>query len=166
MYYFGSQDNYNVMVMDLLGLSLEDLFNKCQRRFSLKTGESCNRLATQLFLNFRITLVLQIADQMLERVDTLHSRHLIHRDIKPVCCAHSSIIDMLLILNDGVVGKLCYRCWRAVFQHFLRRLWSFKAISSSKESAAYSSSRRAKLDWNSSLCKHQQSLGHRAKSQR
>ena len=28
--------------------------------------------------------VLQIADQMLERVDTMHSRHLIHRDIKPV----------------------------------------------------------------------------------
>ena len=29
-------------------------------------------------------IVLQIADQMLDRVDTLHSRHLIHRDIKPV----------------------------------------------------------------------------------
>jgi hypothetical protein len=28
--------------------------------------------------------VLQIADQLLERADTLHARHLIHRDIKPV----------------------------------------------------------------------------------
>ena len=38
VYYFGQQDNHNVMVMDLMGLSLEDLFNKCARKFSLKTG--------------------------------------------------------------------------------------------------------------------------------
>jgi hypothetical protein len=39
VYYFGAQDSHNVMVMDLMGPSLEDLFNKCARKFSLKTGQ-------------------------------------------------------------------------------------------------------------------------------
>lgn len=64
VYYCDSEGEFNVMVMDRLGSSLEDLFNLCNRRFSLST-------------------VLQIADQMLLRIEYLHSKNFIHRDIKP-----------------------------------------------------------------------------------
>jgi hypothetical protein len=39
VYYFGDHlDLYNVVVMELMGPSLEDLFERCRKRFSLKTG--------------------------------------------------------------------------------------------------------------------------------
>ncbi len=36
-YYFGQEGLHNVLVIDLLGPSLEDLFDMCSRKLSVKT---------------------------------------------------------------------------------------------------------------------------------
>lgn len=38
LYWSGTEGNYNVMVMELLGPSLEALFKHCGSKFSLKTA--------------------------------------------------------------------------------------------------------------------------------
>ncbi|XP_050357670.1 casein kinase I isoform X4 [Nymphalis io] len=62
--WYGYEKDHNILVMDLLGPSLEDLFNFCSRQFTIKT-------------------VLMLADQMLGRVEFIHCKCFIHRDIKP-----------------------------------------------------------------------------------
>ncbi len=37
MYWCGQEGDYNFLVMELLGNNLEDLFELCDRKFSLKT---------------------------------------------------------------------------------------------------------------------------------
>ncbi|RNJ55461.1 casein kinase I [Verticillium nonalfalfae] len=64
VYYFGQEGLHNILVIDLLGPSLEDLFDHCGRRFTIKT-------------------VVMVAKQMLSRVQTIHEKNLIYRDIKP-----------------------------------------------------------------------------------
>lgn len=60
----GSEMGYNFLAMDLLGQSLDSLFEKNNKKFSLKT-------------------VLLLVDQMLTRIEELHEHDYIHRDLKP-----------------------------------------------------------------------------------
>lgn len=63
-YYFGQEGLHLILVIDLLGPSLEDLFDWCGRRFSVKT-------------------VVQVGIQMLSLIEEVHRHDLIYRDIKP-----------------------------------------------------------------------------------
>ncbi|KAK1236013.1 Palmitoylated plasma membrane-bound casein kinase [Marasmius sp. AFHP31] len=77
IYHFGQEGLHNILVIDLLGPSLEDLFDMCGRKFSIKT-------------------VCMAARQMISRVQTIHDKNLIYRDIKP---------DNFLVGRPGTKGS-------------------------------------------------------------
>jgi len=64
VFFFGNEGEANIMIMEKLGKNLETLFNECSRIFSIKT-------------------ILNIAIQILSRIQFFHSKCYIHRDIKP-----------------------------------------------------------------------------------
>ena len=61
---FGRRKNYNILVEPLLGKSLFDIFNERRKRMAL--GDIC-----------------LIAKQILDRIQWVHSKGFVHRDIKP-----------------------------------------------------------------------------------
>jgi casein kinase I family protein HRR25 len=64
VHWFGTEYEYNSMALNLLGPSLEDLFNFCNHKFSLKT-------------------ILLLADQLISRIEYIHDKSFMHRDIRP-----------------------------------------------------------------------------------
>ncbi|KAM3071101.1 serine/threonine protein kinase [Clarireedia jacksonii] len=79
LYWSGEECDYNVMVFELLGPNLEDLFNYCGRQFSLRT-------------------VLMLADQLIRRFQYIHSKGFIHQDVKPEN----------LLMGRGTRGNIVY----------------------------------------------------------
>lgn len=62
--WYGEEGDYKVLIMDLLGPSLDDLYLYCDKQFTLKT-------------------CLMLFDQGIQWLENLHEKDIIHRDIKP-----------------------------------------------------------------------------------
>ncbi|KAJ7645263.1 kinase-like domain-containing protein [Mycena rosella] len=84
----GRQGDYNVMVIDLLGPSLEDLFKMCNRHFSLKT-------------------VLLLTDQLISRIEFIHTHGFVHRDVKPAnfVMGTGKAANMVNVIDFGLAKK-------------------------------------------------------------
>ena len=66
IYDFEFRPNFNTLIMQKLGPSLEVLFKSCKKKFSLET-------------------TLKLGINILSRLEFIHERNIIHRDIKPDC---------------------------------------------------------------------------------
>ena len=94
---FGFSGDYNILVMQLLGQSLEDIFNK-REKFSIKTTA---------MLGYQILNVLQF----------IHDKHIIHRDIKPdnFVMGLNEYNAILYLLDFGLAKK--YRSSKTLVQY-------------------------------------------------
>ena len=76
------------MAIEMLGPSLEDLFNFCGRKFSLQT-------------------VLMLGEQLISRIETMHRYGYIHRDIKPenILLGLEENASTLYLIDFGLAKK-------------------------------------------------------------
>ena len=84
---YGYSGNYNILVMELLGKSLEDLM-AIKKQFSVKT-------------------VCHLGFQMITILEYIHTKHIIHRDIKPdnFLMGNASKNAILYLLDFGLAKK-------------------------------------------------------------
>ena len=86
---FGYSGDNNVLVMELMGKSLEDLFeNSMNKKMSLRC-------------------VCNLGYQMIEIMEYIHNKHIIHRDIKPdnFVMGRKSKSKQLFLLDFGLSKK-------------------------------------------------------------
>ena len=84
---FGRTKRYNILIETLLGRSLYQIYNDYDKKFTLKD-------------------VCMLAIQMLERLEYIHSKNYIHRDIKP----HNFLVSLknesqIYLIDFGLAKK-------------------------------------------------------------
>lgn len=86
--WYGREGDFHIMVIELLGPSLEDMFAYCGRKLSLKT-------------------VILLADQLLARIEVMHKRGYIHRDLKPenILMGLEESASTLFLIDYGLAKK-------------------------------------------------------------
>lgn len=103
-YWYGSEQRCNIMVMDLLGPSLQDLFSFVGHYFSLKT-------------------VLQLGSQILSVLEYVHDKSFIHRDLKPanILVGRGASISQVHIIDWGLAKRFRKADVHIQFAHKSRR---------------------------------------------
>ena len=126
---YGYSGTYNVIVMQLLGKSLEDLFN-VYKSFSLKT-------------------ICMLAVQMISVLEFIHNKHIIHRDMKPdnFVMGLDDLSQHVYLLDFGLAKK--YRSSRTLEQYPLvnkKKLTGTARYASINALTGYEQSRRDDLE--------------------
>ena len=85
---FGYTSNYNILIMELLGKSLEDIFENILQKKKMSLRCVCN-----------------LGYQMLEILEFIHKKNIIHRDIKPDNFLMSNGDNKYLYLLDFGLAK-------------------------------------------------------------
>ena len=88
IYYYRETSKYRLMFMELLGLNLEELFNKCNRRFSLVT-------------------TLRLSIQIISRLENIHEQNFILRNVEPsnFCIGLDMRRDIIYCSNFSLAKK-------------------------------------------------------------
>ena len=86
--WYGQKNGFNALVLDLLGPTLQELFNSVKKSLSLKT-------------------VLVIAEQLISRIQALHSFHYLHRDLKPenILIGRGKFSHLIYLIDFGLSKK-------------------------------------------------------------